>query len=78
MLQRSPLDLVNSPAELLLGEAQRSELATFLTGWRRAPKREAEIESCYTTPGGEQRMLRIVGYQPRWQPTDQRYRARTQ
>jgi len=61
MLQRSPLDLLNTPAELLLGEAQQSELATFLMRLRAGAEGEAEIECCYTTPGGEQRILRIVG-----------------
>jgi PAS domain S-box-containing protein len=61
MLQRSPLALLNTPADLLLGEAQRSELAAFLERLRAGAEREAEFETTYTTPGGEQRFLRIQG-----------------
>jgi len=61
MLQRSPLELVNSPADLLLGEQQRSELAAFLDRLAAGAEREAEIETSYMTPAGEQRLLRIVG-----------------
>jgi PAS domain S-box-containing protein len=61
MLQRSPLELLNTPAELLLGEAQQNELAAFLERLRAGSEGEAEYESSYTTPAGEQRILRVVG-----------------
>lgn len=61
ILQRSPLDLLNTPADLLLGEAQQGELAAFLERLHAGAEREAEYESAYTTPAGEQRVLRVVG-----------------
>lgn len=61
MLQRSPLDLLNTPADLLLGEAQRSDLGAFLERLRVGAERDAELEISYATPAGEPRILRLVG-----------------
>jgi PAS domain S-box-containing protein len=61
MLRRSPAELLNTPADLLLGAAQQSELSAFLERLRTGAEREAEYESAYNTPSGEQRILRVMG-----------------
>jgi PAS domain S-box-containing protein len=61
VLQRSPQELLNTPADLLLGAARQSELAAFLERLRAGAEREADYESAYTTPAGEQRILRVTG-----------------
>lgn len=61
MLQRSPPELLDTPADLLLGEALRSDLAAFLERLQAGAEREAELEISYSTPAGEARILRVLG-----------------